>query len=160
MSLYCTAFMYASRGNRGELVHIPARPCRWTNESVSTVWSFREDCKATGVQADGDSTHHDDVINWKHFPRYWPFMRGIHRSPVNSQHKGQWRRALMFTLICTWINGWVNNREAGDLRRHQAHYDVTIMVLGDFYNGKSTPIALRCMHEVHGHLTEYTIAIC
>ena len=25
---------------------------------------------------------HDDVIKWKHFPRYWPFVRGIHRSPV------------------------------------------------------------------------------
>ena len=42
---------------------------------------------------------HDDVIKWKHFPRYWPFGRGIHRSPVNSPHKGQWRGALMFTLI-------------------------------------------------------------
>ena len=60
---------------------------------------------------------HDDVIKWKHFPRYWPFVRGIHRSPVNSPHKGQWRGALMFSLICLWINGWVNNREAGDLRR-------------------------------------------
>ena len=26
-----------------------------------------------------------------------------------------------------WINGWVNNREAGDLRRHRAHYDVIVM---------------------------------
>ena len=43
---------------------------------------------------------HDDDIKWKHFPRYWPFVRGIHRSPVNSPHKGQWRGALMFTLIC------------------------------------------------------------
>ena len=42
-------------------------------------------------------------------------------------HKGQWRRALMFSLICAWMNGWVNNREAGDLRRHRAHYDVTVM---------------------------------
>ena len=57
---------------------------------------------------------HDDVIKWKHFPRYWPFLRGIHRSPVNSPHKGQWRGGLMFYLICVWINGWVNNREAGD----------------------------------------------
>ena len=40
---------------------------------------------------------------------------------------GQWRGALMFSLICAWINGWVNNREAGDLRRHRAHYDVTVM---------------------------------
>ena len=71
--------------------------------------------------------YHDDVIKWKHFPRYWPFVRGIHRSPVNSLHNGQWRGALMFSLICVWINGWENNREAGDLRRYRAHYDVIVM---------------------------------
>ena len=71
---------------------------------------------------------HDDVIKWKHFPRYWPFEQGIHRSPVNSLHKGQWHGALMFSLMCVWINGWVNNREAGDLRRYRAHYDVTGMI--------------------------------
>ena len=60
---------------------------------------------------------HDDIIKWEHFPRYWPFVRGIHQSPVNSPHKGHWRGALMFSLIWVWINGWVNNREAGDLRR-------------------------------------------
>ena len=60
--------------------------------------------------------HHDDVIKWKHFPRYWPFVRGIHRSPVNIPHKGQWGGALMFSLICVWIKSWVSNREAGDLR--------------------------------------------
>ena len=76
-------------------------------------------------------THHDDVIKWKHFPRYWPFARGIHRSPVNSPHKDQWRGALMFSLICVWINGWVNNSEAGDLRRYQAHYDVSVMRQSD-----------------------------
>ena len=70
---------------------------------------------------------HGDVIKWTHFPRHWPFVRGIHRSPVNSPHKGQWRGALMFSLICARINGWVNNREAGDLRRHRAHCDVIIM---------------------------------
>ena len=70
---------------------------------------------------------HDDVIKWKHFPRCWPFVRGIHRSPVNSPHKGQWRGALIFSSICVWINGWVNNREAGDLRRYRAHFDVTVM---------------------------------
>ena len=47
--------------------------------------------------------------------------------PVNSPHKGQWRGALMFFLICAWINDWVNNREAGDLRRHRGHYDVSVM---------------------------------
>ena len=70
---------------------------------------------------------HDDVIKWKHFTRYWPFVQGIHRSPVNSPHKGQWRGALMFFFICAWINSWVNNSETGDLRRYRAHYEVTVM---------------------------------
>ena len=50
-------------------------------------------------------------------------------SPVPGEFpaKGQWRGALMFSLIYAWINGWVNNAEAGDLRNHRAHYDVTVM---------------------------------
>ena len=63
----------------------------------------------------------DDVIKWKHCPRYWLFVRGI------PPHKGQWRGALMFSLICARINDWVNNREAGDLRRYRSHYDVSVM---------------------------------
>ena len=47
--------------------------------------------------------------------------------PVNSPHKGQWRGALMFSPICAWIDNWVNNREAGDLRHHRGHYDVNVM---------------------------------
>ena len=65
---------------------------------------------------------HDDVIKWRYLPRYWPFLQGIHRSPVNSPHKGQWRGALMW-------NGWVHNRHAGDLRRHRTHCDATLMEL-------------------------------
>ena len=56
------------------------------------------------------------------------FLRGIHRPPVSSPHKGQWRRALLFSIICAWRNGWVNNRDAGDLRGHRAHYEVTVMI--------------------------------
>ena len=74
---------------------------------------------------------HDNVIRWKHFPRCWPFVRANHRSPVNSPHKGKWRGALMFSLICSWIKGWVNIGEAGDLRRNRAHYDVTVMSILD-----------------------------
>ena len=70
---------------------------------------------------------HDDVIKWKHFSHYWSFVRGIHRSPVNSPHKDQWRRTLMFSLTCAWMDNWVKNGEAGDLRRHRAQYDVTVM---------------------------------
>ena len=81
----------------------------------------------TGARRSHFFNVHDDVIKWKHFPRYWPFVRRIHRSPVNSPHKGQWRGALMFSLIYARINGWVNNCQAGDLRRHNAHYDVIVM---------------------------------
>ena len=70
---------------------------------------------------------HDDVIKWKHFPRYWPFVRRIHRSPVNSPHNDQCRGALIYSLTHAWINVWVNNREAGDLRPHRAHYDVIVI---------------------------------
>ena len=75
----------------------------------------------------GTQSCHGDVIKWKYFPRYWPFVRGIHRSPVNSPLKDQWRGALMFSLICAWMNGWENTREAG----HHAHYDATVMLLSD-----------------------------
>ena len=75
---------------------------------------------------------HDDVIKWKYFPRYWPFVRGIHRSPVNSPHKGQWRGALTFSLIYACSNGWANKRDTGDLRRHRAHHDVIVMFTTDF----------------------------
>ena len=72
---------------------------------------------------------HDDAIKWKHFPRNWPYVQKIHWSPANSPHKGQWCGPLMFYLICAWINNWVNDREAGDLRCHPAHYDVIVMLL-------------------------------
>ena len=78
---------------------------------------------------------HDDVIKWKHFPLYWPFVRVSNRSPVNSPHKGQWRGALMFSLICAWTNGSVKNRDAGDLSRHHAHYDVSAMCRSELIIG-------------------------
>ena len=73
-------------------------------------------------------TCHDDVIKWKHFPRYWLFVRGIHRSPVDSPRKGQWRGALMFSFIYARTNYWANNGNACDLKRHRAYYDVTVML--------------------------------
>ena len=81
---------------------------------------------------------HDDVMKWKHFPRYWSFVRGIHRSLVNSPHKDQWRGVLMFSLSCVLINDWVNSREAGDLRRYRAHYDVIVMYFGPYKTRRVT----------------------
>ena len=67
------------------------------------------------------------VASSKHFSRYWLLVWWNHRSSVNSPHKGQRRGALMFSLISAWINGWVNNHKAGDLRHHCTHYDVTVL---------------------------------
>ena len=55
-------------------------------------------------------------------------LEGIHRWPVDSPHQGQWRWALMFSLICVRTKGWANNRATGDLRRHRAHYGATIIM--------------------------------
>ena len=73
------------------------------------------------------TTLHNEVIKWKHFRQYWPFVQEILQSPVNSPHKGQWCLTLMFSLICTSINSWVNNCEAGDLRHCRADYDIILM---------------------------------
>ena len=63
-------------------------------------------------------------------------------------HKAQWRGALMFSLICAWKNCWVNSSEAGDLRRHHAHYDLTVM------KGTRFPIHIVdiCMSSAHEYL--------
>ena len=79
---------------------------------------------------------------WRHqtFSRNWPLVRRIHRPPVKSPHKGQWRGALMFSLVCVWINGWANNHEAGDLKRYRAHYDVTVMFYESGFNGTGATV--------------------
>ena len=59
---------------------------------------------------------------------------------VSSPQKGQWRRALMFSLICTWINDWVNKGEAGVLRCHRPHYDVTVMLNTDICSTSVIPV--------------------
>ena len=84
-------------------------------------------CSPMEIGPPGGSSRPTAMMTSSNFPRYWHFVRGIHRSRVNSPHKGQWRGALVFSLICAWTNGWANNRDAGDLRRHHAHYDVTVM---------------------------------
>ena len=71
---------------------------------------------------------HDDVIKWKHF-----CVTGTcaGHSPATGEFPAQRpvTRSFDVFLSAPWINGWVNNREAGDLRRHRAHYDVIVMDL-------------------------------
>ena len=72
---------------------------------------------------------HNDVVKWKHFPHNWPFVWGIHWSPVNSPYKGQCYRDLLLSLIYTWtsIVYWVNNWDTSGLRCHRTQYDITVM---------------------------------
>ena len=83
---------------------------------------------------------------WRHqmetFSASLAVVWGIHGPPVNSPHKGLWRGSLMFSLVCAWMNGWVNNREAGDLRRYRAHYDVTVM--SSTWSVSAPPYILQC----------------
>ena len=115
----------------GILVHDPSFLCPlyiW-HDATLDVWlnnNLGSSIRLASLPATRHS--HDDVIKWKNFPRHWPFLRGMHRSPVDSPHKGQWRGALMFSLICAWTNGWANNGDASDLRRHRAHYDDTVNI--------------------------------
>ena len=115
-------------------------PAQWVSnaENVSIWWRHHEiqwpnfwqwQCSMNVHLMVSWAWNHDDVIKWKHFPRNWPFVRGIHRSPVNSPHKGQWRGALMFSLICAWTNCWANNGDARDLGRYRSHCDVRVMTL-------------------------------
>ena len=97
------------------------------SQHIFVLWIQRYIC------GDKKSRHHNDIIKWQHFPRYRSFVMGNHQSPGDSPHKGQWLGALMFSLICVWTNGWANNRNAGDFRRHRAHYDVILMILNPYW---------------------------
>ena len=73
---------------------------------------------------------YNSITWWRHqmetFSALMGLSEGIHRSPVDSPHRGQWRGALMFSLMCAWRNGWPNHRDASNLIRHSAHCDVTL----------------------------------
>ena len=87
--------------------HSSATFCK--SEDIFPLNVLTRNWKKIGATEDGmvpATARQDDVIKWKHFPRYWPFVRGIHRWPVNSPHKGQWRGALTFSLICALSKQW------------------------------------------------------
>ena len=100
---------------------------------------------------------------WRHQMKtfsalYWPFVRRNHWSPVHSPHKGQWRKALMFSLICAWTNGWANNRDAGNLRRYRAHYDVHVLSMMPYgsvtrsqWVNRRTYVPKNISHYVNAH---------
>ena len=91
---------------------------------------------------------HEDVIKWIHFLCYRPFGRGIHWSPVNSPHEGQWRWSLMFSVICAWINGWLNNKWGWWFETRRANYDVIVMLTIIF----TVRTKVYFCHWIHGHM--------
>ena len=74
---------------------------------------------------------------WRWIPGWlnWRWREEVGTCPWVSTRKtltlilGQWRGALMFSLVCAWTNGLVNNHDAGDLRRHRSNYDVSVMTV-------------------------------
>ena len=77
-----------------------------------------------------------------------PLVRAIH----------QWRRALLFSLICAWTNGWANNRYAGDLTHHRAHYDVVVMCVNVCYQS-TAKLNLARLHTWFFGYTQYELMI-
>ena len=63
----------------------------------------------------------------------------------------------MFPLICVWINGWVNYRDAGDLRHHRAHYDVTVIFIIVI---KAFSLIHSCYLVVNLPLVKYSAMTC
>ena len=89
-------------------MNLKAFSSRWLSWPISNRLASRKP-RSAWLHSDricNTEYFHDYVIKWKHFPRYWPFVRGIHRSPVNSPHKGQWLGALIFSLICALNKGF------------------------------------------------------
>ena len=124
--LRVTGLCYADQ-LRGKCFHLMTSSCEWnrftacnTNCNQALFWycfmNFTSDnCAANITQVKFMMTSSNGNV----------FRVSDH---LCGDFTGQWRRALMLSLICTWINVWVNNREAGDLRRYRAHYDVTVML--------------------------------
>ena len=62
----------------------------------------------------------------------------------------------MFSLICVWINAWINNREAGDLRRYHAHYDVTVMDCAKIHDWLEGLQYLQLLRHWHWRLCQWS----
>ena len=87
---------------------------------------------------------HDDVIIWKHLPRYWPLCGEFTGNRWIPLTKAGDAELWCFLWSAPWINGWVNNRKAGNLRRHRAHYDAIVMCeeLDGMWRSSRYPIIL------------------
>ena len=99
--------------HRNEMFTIYSQPIFWNGKIIDVI---------APPTATPWLRHQMETFSWATSP-----LCGEFTALVNSPHKGQWRGALMCSLIYVWINDWVKNREAGDLRRQRGHYDVSVM---------------------------------
>ena len=100
--------------------------------NLSSVNTIHAHFPLTVLQPLGQDCEQSSIPWWRHQMEKFSALLATctGNSPVPGEaapRKGQWRGALMFSLIWVWINGWVNDLDAGDLRRSRAHYDVTLM---------------------------------
>ena len=105
---------------------------RNSKKSTGPLWRESNGDPGGKIPFTKSSWRHDvDVTWWRHQMETFSALLALcaRNSPVTGEFPAQRpvTRDLMFSLICTWTNDWVNNRDAGDLRRHRGHYDVTIM---------------------------------
>ena len=127
--------------NMGTIAPVPMKQhwMIWMNGRFKDSWLYNH------------SKSYDDVIKWKHFPRYWPFVRGIHRSSVNSPHKGQWPGALMFSLICAlnkrlskqWWDRWFETPSCPLWRHCYVNLAPLVHILRDILHVESVYISIH-----------------
>ena len=100
------------------------------NATIPCLSSCPTPCEEVSYIKDVRYVQNDRSARWRHAMKTFSALLPLcaWNSTVNSPHKGQ-RRPLMCSLICVWANDWVNNRDAGDLGRHCAPYDVTVMAI-------------------------------
>ena len=96
--------------------------CLWPSDAM---WRHRTDLTLAEVIASCPRGLMFTNSWWRHEMQICSALLAL--CAWNSPVTGQWHGALMFSLICGWTNGWVNNRDAGDLRRYRAHYSATVM---------------------------------
>ena len=126
--LYCYIITYAKICIRGS--RHPG--FRWPRKVLCyDIFSYGDDSVQERLNKSGTS---DAVIKWNLFPCYWPFVRGIHRSPVNSLHNGQWRGDLIFFYMCLnkrlseYSLGWWFETPSRPLRRYNNAHSVVVLL--------------------------------
>ena len=134
----------------------------WCMTNVGSNWIIWYKCLPVSKDFEADVVRYD-VIKWKYYPRYWPFVWGIHQSSVNFPHNGQWRGDLTFTLICALNKrlskqslGWWFETQSRPLWSHcngcGLIYDAMITVHGIAWSHRTSSLTERMLTETCGDM--------